>query len=334
MPRLGEILLAIHSLTENELDYALENHVLHGVKLGTCLVEMGYVSDEVIARCLGKQAGRAFLTKDQLIAAGGQNLSVISHATMKKHRIIPVGIDHAALRVASDTAFSAKKQAELESFFRKKVERVAVSGYAVDCFLEEMFGIQRPGRFLATFSTKNPSDEPPPVVTDKVECGNPAHDTVPHSLSDAAKRLILARSRDDVAKAVLDFVSGFTGASALLIVKDDMVHGWKAGSHHQQLSDINEFSNKLELLPDLQQCVARKQPYFGRCTTPETELFRQALLFKGGEAAYFPIVIRQRVAAVLVCEEREKLNFDEVAEVCRKASYALEILILRAKLLG
>ena len=108
MARLGEILLSEKVLTSKELDAALENQVLHGVKLGTCLVEMGYVTDDDLARCLGKKTGQAFLVKDQLLAFGSQNLSVVSPTVIKKHRLIPVGINGDTFRIATDHEFSQK----------------------------------------------------------------------------------------------------------------------------------------------------------------------------------------------------------------------------------
>ena len=135
MARLGEILLSEKVLTARDLDTALENHVLHGVKLGTCLVEMGLVTDDDLARCLGKQTGLAFLTKDQLLAFGAGNLSAISPAAIKKNRLIPVGVSGVAIRIATDQALTPRKRVEIERFLGRKVEPVAVSGYAVDIFL-------------------------------------------------------------------------------------------------------------------------------------------------------------------------------------------------------
>ncbi|MGD0585126.1 MAG: hypothetical protein ABSA86_05005 [Oryzomonas sp.] len=366
MARLGEILLSEKVLTAWELDAALENHVLHGVKLGTCLVEMGFVTDDDLARCLGKKSGLAFLTKDQLLAFGALNLSAISPVAIKKHRLIPVGINGAALRIATDQDLSPKKLAEIEQFLGRRIEPVAVSGYAIDIFLEQMFGIQRPGRFLPKYSGAKPQEEAPavttkgdgeatPIVIDGVEWKSLGdvnqdegaawindeffnavltRDNVPLSLSDAAEHLSRATSRDDVAKTVLDFMSNSSDAVALVIIKDGTVRGWKAHSNRKKLREFEAFSSPMEALPELQQCVVTRKPYLGSPLTSETQLLLQQLHSSGGRSAFFPIFIQQRVIAVLLCDVSERLNPVETAELCRKASYALEILILRSKLLG
>lgn len=366
MARLGELLLAGKYLTQRELDSALENHVLHGVKLGTCLVEMGYVSDDDLARCLGAQTGQSSLTRDQLLVAGGQHLSLLAPAAIKKHRLIPVGTQGTALRIATDQDLSGKKQIELEKFLNRQVEPVAVSGYAVDCFLEQMFGIPRPGRFLPRYSKTKGTTEPAPVVTpppreetplvingvqwkdlgevtqddeatriyDEIFSGMLNRDELPRTLTEVAEQLCQATSRNDVAKTVLSYLSGSLAVAALLMIKDDLARGWSAVCEGEKIKNFEAFSASVGLLPDLQQCVAARKPFFGNTITPEAQLLMHTLRHPNGLLAYFPIFIQQRVVAVLVCGASEKLNPLETADLCRKASYALEILILRSKLLS
>lgn len=365
MARLGEILLSEKVLTARDLDMALENHVLHGVKLGTCLVEMGLVTDEELARCLGKQTGLAFLTKEQLLGFGVRNFSIIPPAAIKKHRLIPVGVNGVAIRIATDQAFPPKKRAELELFLGRKIEPVAVSGYAIDLFFEQMFGIQRPGRFLPRYSgtkvrEQAPAAQPratgeaPPVVIDGVEwrplgdvlqgAGEAAHGdgstapqgrgAAPPSLSEAAGRLNRAASRDDVAKTLLDYLSYTSATVALMIIKDGLVRGWKACSNRKKVRDFETFSLPLGALPELVQCVDTGKPYLEDTVTPEMERLLHKLHSTEESAAFFPIFIQQRVVAVLLCDASDQLDPTEAAELCRKASYALEILILRSKLLS
>jgi hypothetical protein len=364
MPRLGEILLATKILTAKELDSALENHVLHGVKLGTCLVEMGYVSDEVLAKCLGSQTGHRFMNKDQLLAAGSRHLSVITPAAIKKQRLVPVGTSGNSLLVATDDSISDRKQAEVERFIGRNVELVAVSGFAMDCFLEELFGVPRPGRFLPKFALHGRKDvsAPPPspakpvqdsVVIDGIEwksladvtadeppidsetVGSSAHfEVYAAGHTNAPERLAKALSRDDVANIIMAFVSDYTGCAALFIIKDNTVRGWQAVSNRKKVQGFNSFSLPLSALPDLNQCVIRKSCFHGSGQDPETAKLLKLLHCSGKEGVYFPVFIQQRVVAILFCLATSSLDRDPIMELCRKASYALEILILRSKILS
>jgi len=365
MARLGEILLSEKVLTARELDSALENHVLHGVKLGTCLVEMGFVTDDDLARCLGKKSGLSFLTKDQLLVLGARNLSLIPPAAIKKHRFIPVGIDGAMLRIATDQDISPRKHAEIEHALGRKIEPVAVSGYAIDIFLEQMFGIQRPGRFLPKYAGAGATEAPPvaakacekaaPVIIDGVEWkslgdvtrdggpdwtyddffkGVPDSGDAPLSLSDAVRQLSHATSRDDVAKTVLDFMANSSETVALVIIKDGVAHGWKASSKRKNIRDFEAFSAPMTTLPELQQCAITGKPYLGSPASAETKLLLQKLNSTAERSAFFPVFLQERVIAVLVCDLSELLNPSVTAQLCRKVSYALGILILRSKLLS
>ena len=353
MARLGEILLSEKVLTARDLDTALKSQTFYGIKLGTCLVEMGFVTDDDLARCLGRQTGLAFLTKDQPMAIGTRNLSVIPTAAIKKHRLIPVGNNGAAIRIATDQTLSPKKRMELERFVGRRIEQVTVSGYAIDFFLEQMFGTPRPGRFLPGHSgTKHRGAAP--VVGNGIEWKRPGgaprageavaadvapfsattgRDHGPPSLSVAAERLNRAASWDDVARTALNFLSYSSGTVALMIVKDGLVRGWKACSNRRKLRGFEAFSSPIESLPELQQCVITGKPYLGDAPAPETKRLLQKLHSTGENSAFFPIFIRQRVIAVLLCDASERLNPSETAALCRKASYALEILSLRSKLL-
>lgn len=366
MARLGEILRSEKVLTARELDAALENHVLHGVKLGTCLVEMGVISDDVLAKCLGAQTGKAFLSSDQLLAIGTRHLSDIPPVWIKKQRLVPAGRQGGTLRIAADHEVTPQQRAEIEKHLGRKIELVAVSGYAVDTFLEQMFGILRPGRFLPHYSKLKRPEEPPgivekhdheaaQIVIDGIEWKRlgevtqddeyaglyeetvstpPGRADVPLSLSDAAEQLSRATSRDDIAKAVLEYCSGTSETVALVIIRDGLVRGWKACSDRKMLPEFESFISLVDSIPELQQCVATKKTCIEHSVSAETKLFLRKPHLAGEGTAFFPIFIKQRVVAVLMCVGSGTLNQFETAVLCRKASYALEILILRSKILS
>jgi hypothetical protein len=162
----------------------------------------------------------------------------------------------------------------------------------------------------------------------------PDREDAPLSLADAAGHLSHATSRDDVAKTVLDFMSDSSGTVALLIIKDGVAHGWKACSNRKKFLDFEAFSSSMASLPELQQCVITGKPYLAPPLSAETKQLLQKLHSTGERSAFFPIFLQKRVVAVLLCDVSERLNPVETAELCRKASYALEILILRSKLLS
>ncbi len=239
-----------------------------------------------------------------------------------------------------------------------------VSGYAVDCFLEKMFGIQRPGRFLPKYSRPKPSATAPlavqekkeasSIVIDGVEWKNLDHvtkdpeyeqnfsshyaiqaeaDLSPLTLSEVSRQLSHAATRDDVAKAALEFLSCSRQIAALLIIKEMTAQGWSAISGRKKLTGFKEAQFAIAKLPDLYQCVSNQKPFLGDTDTAETRLLLKSLNHEECSLGYFPISIQQHVVAVLICDRSDGFNAAEVTELSRKISYALSILILKSKLL-
>lgn len=60
MARLGEMLLAQRLVTPAQLEEALETQVIHGGRLGTNLVELGFLKEAELARVLGTQHNMPF----------------------------------------------------------------------------------------------------------------------------------------------------------------------------------------------------------------------------------------------------------------------------------
>lgn len=61
MPRLGEILVSLETCTEAQIREGLENQVIFGGRLGTNLLEIGHLTEEQLARALGRRHGRPCL---------------------------------------------------------------------------------------------------------------------------------------------------------------------------------------------------------------------------------------------------------------------------------
>src|SRR5689334_6686746 len=59
--QLGELLLRSGHLTPDELDAALSEHKSKGLKLGEALLQLGFVTEETLLRCLAQQLNIPFI---------------------------------------------------------------------------------------------------------------------------------------------------------------------------------------------------------------------------------------------------------------------------------
>lgn len=91
MPRLGEILVHMQLLTDEQLHEALQTQVLYGGRLGTNLVELGYLTLDALAKALAR--------RHRLPAALGQHFERCDPALQarvpveiaSKWRAVPIG---------------------------------------------------------------------------------------------------------------------------------------------------------------------------------------------------------------------------------------------------
>jgi hypothetical protein len=100
MSRIGQFLEARGVITSEQLDEALGHQAVQGARLGTNLVELGYLSAETLAECLSAYhkvplPARKWLEKPQRAAA-----QRVTRALVERIRFIPMRLDGKVLHAA------------------------------------------------------------------------------------------------------------------------------------------------------------------------------------------------------------------------------------------
>ena len=96
--RLGELLLQEKIITPEALEEALESQVIHGGRLGTNLVELGLLSEQELARLLGKQHNVASASGEMVPDPRALELVDINEADEKDY--LPMRVDATRMSVA------------------------------------------------------------------------------------------------------------------------------------------------------------------------------------------------------------------------------------------
>jgi hypothetical protein len=96
--RLGELLLQENLITPAALEEALESQVVHGGRLGTNLVELGLVSEQDLARMLGKLHNVASSSGEMMPDPRALELVDLDHADEKDY--LPMRMDATRMSVA------------------------------------------------------------------------------------------------------------------------------------------------------------------------------------------------------------------------------------------
>ncbi len=89
--QLGTLLVRGHHITEAQLEQALEVQQRHGRRLGTNLVEMGFISAHALARFLGHQLGLECVSR--IDDVDPEILAWVPKGLAQQYHVLPLGFD-------------------------------------------------------------------------------------------------------------------------------------------------------------------------------------------------------------------------------------------------
>jgi hypothetical protein len=98
--KLGAMLIEAGFLTRSQLDAALKNQVIFGGRLGTNLIELGYLAEEDLAHFLSKKLELPCATNEQLMSISNDIIKLIPKEVADKYKVIPLGRDRKRLTLA------------------------------------------------------------------------------------------------------------------------------------------------------------------------------------------------------------------------------------------
>ncbi|HJV36281.1 MAG TPA: hypothetical protein VJ604_14490, partial [Geomonas sp.] len=99
---LGEMLLKVGALTEEQLQQVLHAQAIYGGRLGTNLVEMGLVEEEDLARVLNEKMGVPHIDLAALNSVPAEVLSLVPSEMVQRYRVLPVEVKGRKLTLAME----------------------------------------------------------------------------------------------------------------------------------------------------------------------------------------------------------------------------------------
>jgi hypothetical protein len=113
--KLGELLISEGKITQGQLDEALKCHVIFGIKLGSSLVELGFIKEDVLNDLLSRKLGVPLVSHAELNDVPSEAVARFSPAVAEKYRVMPIRLENKRLHVAmSDpTDFKTQKSCHL-----------------------------------------------------------------------------------------------------------------------------------------------------------------------------------------------------------------------------
>ena len=90
---LLDMLLNAGLIDRDQFEEALRNRVLYGGKIGTSLIELGFVNEVTLARFLSDKLSVPYVEPQKLLEIPDEVISLIPRELSVKYRVIPLGLD-------------------------------------------------------------------------------------------------------------------------------------------------------------------------------------------------------------------------------------------------
>ena len=374
MQRLGEILIEKGVLSLTELHTALETCHRTGGRLGTQLLEFGYVEERMLLDALAKQLKVPSVVKVKLLHSPLEVRKMLPPLVGRRLQAVPFEVSKRGVKVAMTNPSDRPALDEISTHLKRNILPHVATEAAVLAALggaenddadwspdvePSVVKARRSGdvggwnrlwerpRFrpttlfrsapvrsreenvlLASFpdltavTTRQASSYEPPV--DKSNFSELMHKT---------------EHRDAIGSVLARYVASMYDRVCLFSVHKKAVSGWMARGRSVVLEDLQSFTISLDQ-PSLFADVGHSESYVGAVLNNEanSELVQALADPAPTEVVAVPVTVKQRLVAFLLCDDpghpASTDHVEDVVVACRKAGVALEVLILRKKLLS
>ena len=368
--KLGELLLKEGLITPEQLDEALKNQAIYGIKLGSALIELEFITDEELCVLLSRKLGVPSATAQALSWIPPQVLALVPAELAAKHRVVPIRLEgkKLALAMADPADFEAIDEVAFVSSC-VIVPHIAPELRITDA-LSKYYRIIRDTRYRqmeGQLDYKRKSSSAAATNDSAAEVANPmtemsrdllnigvpperAGDAARHASTPPARTLehytidqlsidfASAANRDQIADIFIKYLGQEFNVCALFIIRNNMGIGWRGVAEGKRLKALENMTIPLSELSVLRTVLESGKYSMGtfKEVTEDLQLLGALGLESGTPLLVLPIVMVEKVVAeVIVSADIEALDMKlkELQKLVSKASMAFEILILKNKIL-
>ena len=152
-PTLGQILLKTGQVNPKQLEDAIQAQVIFGGRLGTSLMELGYLDIATLSRCLAQQFNVPTVDHTRLKPCPQVVLKLFGKKLAQKHEAVPLALDGNRLDVLMSNPRDMAAIDEISFATSKRVKPYVAPELVVVTLMEKYFGIPRDYRYLQISQT-------------------------------------------------------------------------------------------------------------------------------------------------------------------------------------
>jgi hypothetical protein len=147
MAKLGQLLVARGWITVQQLTRALKNQNVVGGRIGTCLLEMDAISEELLLKGLSEQLGVPSAAADDLRGVPDEVLGLIPEKLARRCRAVPFRVELGRLDLALMDPRNLSAQDEIAFASGKRVKVYVAEELRVMEALDKYYHEECPSRF-------------------------------------------------------------------------------------------------------------------------------------------------------------------------------------------
>lgn len=145
---LLEMLLRAGLINENQFDEALQNRVVHGGRIGTSLIELGFVSEVDLARFLSKKLSVPYISPEYLKNISEETIAVLPKGLALKYQAIPLKLEKKKLALVMSDPSDLKAVDEISFATGFIIRPVIAPEVRLMQALALYYGAEVPSRYL------------------------------------------------------------------------------------------------------------------------------------------------------------------------------------------
>jgi len=147
--KVGSMLVKHQVITEAQLEEALRNQVIFGGKIGTNLIELGYITADRLAGYLSKNKGVPAATSGDLESISPEVIALLPADVVKKHQVIPISLEKKRLTVAMSDPADLATIDRLSFMTGMYINAVVIPELLLHLAMERYYKIRRETRYIA-----------------------------------------------------------------------------------------------------------------------------------------------------------------------------------------
>jgi len=334
--KLGDVLVRDGLITMEDLAHVLERQLTVGGRLGTNLIELGYLSEEELAGFLSRKLNIPFARPRDFDQIDPDAIGLISRELARKYNIIPLRKEKNTLHVAmlDPTDFEAIN--EIGFLTNCSIKTYIAAEARIQFALEKYYQVSRKLRYISIL------DEERKKLTEEkaTEKKRPTQEELDSYLKTAKEDLLQTKEREEIIGILMKNIGLVLDRAIMFIVKKGVVSGWRACPAHTEKEVLKDLEIRLDQPSLFLDVVESKGPYSGPLIANQGN---QILLKRIGdrfpkEVIAVPLTIKDQVVAILYGDNMKSRKgiseIDFIKKLAWSASIALEILLLRKKLMA